>query len=154
NDDHDATCLALAKLGLKPDRKEVERRFQELYLGTRKTPGLWRREKWLFPLKALEQLARQFPLGIVTGRTREEARMALKAGKAARFFKAVITTDDVKKKKPEPDAVRAAMRKLGAKTAWMVGDGPADLLAARRAGIPSVAVRGPDLSDRREAVLR
>jgi phosphoglycolate phosphatase-like HAD superfamily hydrolase len=36
----------------------------------------------------------------------------------------------------------------------MVGDGPADLLAARRAGLPAIAVRGPDSSEHREALLR
>ncbi len=154
NDDHDATCFALARLGVKPNRKEVERRFQALYLGDRRTPGLFRRERWLFPVRLLERLARRFPLGIVTGRTRSEARMALKAGKAGRYFKAVITSDDVRKKKPEPDAVRVAMRRLKVRTAWMIGDGPADLLAARRAGILAVAVRGPNVSDRREILLR
>ena len=154
NDDHDATCMALARLGLKPNRKEVEARFQTLYVGDRQTPGLFKRERWLFPVKSLERLARRFPLGIVTGRTRSEARMALSAGKAARYFKVVITADDVRKKKPAPDAVRAALRRLKARTAWMIGDGPADLLAARRAGIPSVAVRGPNVGDRRETLLR
>ena len=154
NDDHDATCLALAKLGIRADRKEVERRFQELYLGTRRTPGLYRKERWLFPVKSLAQLAKRFRLGIVTGRSRDEARLALRAGKAARYFKAVITADDVKKKKPAPDSFTAALRKLKVRSAWMVGDGPADLLGARRAKIPSIAIRGPDQGVQRETLLR
>jgi phosphoglycolate phosphatase-like HAD superfamily hydrolase len=154
NDDHDATCIALARLGIKPDRKEVERRFQALYLGKRGVPGLYRRERWLFPVEALARLAKRFPLAIVTGRSRNEARLALGAAKASRFFKAVITLDDVKKKKPAPDALRAAMRRLKVKSAWMVGDGPADLLAARAAGILAIAVRGAEAGDAREALLR
>ncbi|MFM2164536.1 MAG: hypothetical protein RL325_973, partial [Planctomycetota bacterium] len=35
-----------------------------------------------------------------------------------------------------------AMRRLGAKTAWMVGDSANDVGAARAAGIPSLVVRG------------
>jgi histidinol-phosphate aminotransferase len=154
NDDHDATCIALKGLGVKPDRAEVERRFQDLYLGTRKKPGLHRKERWLFPVATLARLGKRFPLGIVTGRSQEEARLALSAAHASRLFKAVVTIDDVKAKKPEPDAVLAAMRKLKVKSAWMIGDGPADLLAAKAAKIPAIAVRGPDPSDAREKVLR
>jgi histidinol-phosphate aminotransferase len=154
NDDHDATCFALQKLGIRPDRKEVERRFQALYLGTRSVRGLYRKERWLFPLRQLAQLARRFPLGIVTGRTRAEARLALKAAKATKYFKVVVTLDDVKKKKPAPDVVHAAMKKLKVETAWMIGDGPADLLAAKRAGIPAIAVQGPGTGERRQALAR
>ena len=155
NDDVDASCLALARLGLKPPRREVERRFQELYIGTRKTRGLHAREKWLVPAGTLRKLAARFPLGIVTGRPREEARMALRRGGTARYFKAVITADDVRRKKPAPDPIRAALRKLRVTDGWMVGDGPADLLAARRAGIAGIGVRAtaPD-SGRRDAMLR
>jgi HAD superfamily hydrolase (TIGR01548 family) len=154
NDDHDATCLALAKLGIKADRKEVERRFQELYLGTRRTPGLYRKERWLFPLRLLAPLAKRFRLGIVTGRSRAEARLALRAGKAARYFKTVITVDDVRKKKPAPDPFLAALRKLKVRNAWMIGDGPADLLGASRAKLRCIAIRGPDQGAQRDATLR
>ena len=158
NDDHDATCIALAKLGLKPRREEVERRFQALYLGTRRRPGLCRKERWLLPRRDLAVLAARFPLAVVTGRTRAEARMALRlagAGAAARRFKAVITIDDVRRRKPAPDPVRAALRRLGVKTAWMVGDGPADLVAASRAGLPAIGVSGGGPgAERKDTLLR
>ncbi|MBI4500334.1 MAG: aminotransferase class I/II-fold pyridoxal phosphate-dependent enzyme [Gemmatimonadetes bacterium] len=154
NDDHDATCIALARLGIKPDRKEVERRFQALYIGTGRKPGLYRRERWLLPLRSIERLARRFPLAIVTGRTRNEVRLALRAARASRWFKAVITADDVRKKKPQPDVLRAALRKLKVHQAWVVGDGPADLLAAQRAGLTSIGVRRPDWTATADGVLR
>jgi HAD superfamily hydrolase (TIGR01549 family) len=47
---------------------------------------------------------------------------------------------DVDATKPEPDLVRAAMEKAGGGDAVMVGDSTWDCVAARRAGIETVAV--------------
>ena len=47
---------------------------------------------------------------------------------------------DVESTKPEPDLVRAAMDKAGAKDAVLVGDSTWDCIAAGRAGIATVAV--------------
>ena len=50
------------------------------------------------------------------------------------------TSADVERTKPEPDLVRAALEKLGTDDAVMVGDTPWDIEAARRAGVPTIAV--------------
>jgi HAD superfamily hydrolase (TIGR01509 family) len=50
------------------------------------------------------------------------------------------TKDDVEASKPEPDLVRAALEKVQAEQAVMVGDTPWDVEAARRAGIETVCV--------------
>ncbi len=50
------------------------------------------------------------------------------------------TSDDVDATKPAPDLVRAALEKLGTDDAVMVGDTPWDVEAARRAGVPTIAV--------------
>jgi HAD superfamily hydrolase (TIGR01509 family) len=50
------------------------------------------------------------------------------------------TSDDVEQTKPEPDLVLAAREKLGEGDAVMVGDTPWDVEAARRAGVPTIAV--------------
>ena len=47
---------------------------------------------------------------------------------------------DVEKTKPEPDLVAAAIEKAGGGPAVMVGDSIWDCEAAKRAGIPTVAV--------------
>jgi HAD superfamily hydrolase (TIGR01549 family) len=47
---------------------------------------------------------------------------------------------DVEKTKPEPDLVAAAIEKAGGGDAVMVGDSTWDCEAAKRAGIPTVAV--------------
>jgi HAD superfamily hydrolase (TIGR01509 family) len=48
---------------------------------------------------------------------------------------------DVERTKPEPDLVEAAMQKAGSRDAVMIGDSVWDVEAAKRAGIPTIAVR-------------
>ncbi len=50
------------------------------------------------------------------------------------------SSDDVEQSKPEPDLVNAALEKAGTKEAVMVGDTPWDIEAAKKAGIPTIAV--------------
>jgi HAD superfamily hydrolase (TIGR01509 family) len=63
---------------------------------------------------------------------------------------------DVEATKPEPDLVRAALEKAGhdgGETAIMVGDTPWDIIAARDAGVQTLAVRtgGFGVDELREA---
>ena len=54
----------------------------------------------------------------------------------------MTTSEDVEDSKPEPDLVGETLRRLGGvERAVFVGDTPYDVEAARRAGIPCVAVR-------------
>ena len=48
---------------------------------------------------------------------------------------------DVEKTKPEPDLVQTALEKVGGGDAVMIGDSVWDVEAAKRAGIPTIAVR-------------
>lgn len=56
---------------------------------------------------------------------------------------AVTSSDDVDASKPDPDALEAALNKLGvpADAATMVGDTPYDIEAAGRARVPAIALR-------------
>lgn len=58
------------------------------------------------------------------------------------FVSAVIGGDSLTVRKPDPAPLLEAMRRLDARTAWMVGDSANDVGAARNAGIPSIVVRG------------
>jgi HAD superfamily hydrolase (TIGR01509 family) len=53
------------------------------------------------------------------------------------------TSADVEETKPQPDLVKSALKKVGAKAkdAVMVGDTPWDVKAAERAGVPTITVR-------------
>ena len=50
------------------------------------------------------------------------------------------TSDDVQETKPEPDLVKAALRRAGAPHALLIGDSTHDVVAATRAGIGTVGV--------------
>ena|SRR5436305_1606463 len=50
------------------------------------------------------------------------------------------TSADVEETKPEPDLVKAAVEKAGGGEAVMLGDTPWDVVAAKRAGVETVAV--------------
>jgi HAD superfamily hydrolase (TIGR01549 family) len=50
------------------------------------------------------------------------------------------TSGDVERTKPHPDLVAAAMEKAGTKEGVMVGDSTWDCQAAKRAGVPTIAV--------------
>jgi HAD superfamily hydrolase (TIGR01549 family) len=50
------------------------------------------------------------------------------------------TKDDIAESKPEPDLVEAALKKAGTREAFMIGDTPWDVEAARKAGLPTVCV--------------
>jgi phosphoglycolate phosphatase len=58
------------------------------------------------------------------------------------YVSAVIGGDSLPVRKPDPAPLHEAMRRLDARTAWMVGDSANDVGAARNAGIPSIVVRG------------
>lgn len=57
------------------------------------------------------------------------------------------TSADVEQTKPQPDLVLAALHKLDAGDAIMVGDTPWDVEAARRAGVDTIAVRTGGFSE-------
>jgi HAD superfamily hydrolase (TIGR01509 family) len=59
---------------------------------------------------------------------------------AREIVDAWTTSADVESTKPEPDLVHSALQKVGADDGVMVGDTPWDVVAARRAGIETLAV--------------
>ncbi|MCU0670376.1 MAG: HAD-IA family hydrolase [Myxococcota bacterium] len=109
--------------------------------------------RWLD--RALEAVATCREVGLATAICSTKRRSHIE-GVLARddlhaLFDAVIGSDDVATAKPAPDALHAALTRLGVGTdrALYVGDHPVDAEAAARAGVTFVAVlSGP--SDRAE----
>ncbi|HET7580449.1 MAG TPA: pyrophosphatase PpaX [Bacillales bacterium] len=104
--------------------------------------------------ETVESLHRQgFKLGIVTTKMRRTVNMGLKLAKLDSFFDTVVTFDDVKKAKPDPEPINLALSLLGAEAehTMMVGDSPFDIEAGKNAGTYTAGVswtiKGTDLLD-------
>lgn len=100
--------------------------------------------------EVVERLARRgLAVALVTGTNRENTRHML--GKSLDVFQAVVTGDDVKAAKPDPEPYRKAFEALGisAAEAVVVENAPYGIQSAKRAGARVVAVAStlpaPDL---------
>jgi len=128
------TRRLLAERGVKVDLQDVTERFEALYQGTDQAPGMRRFESLRFDYESLERLAARFSLAVVTGRPRSDAERFLSEQGIAGLFLTVVCMEDGPSK-PDPAPVRLAMERLGAKTAWMIGDTPDDMSSARGASV-------------------
>lgn len=152
NDDWELTRALLRDAGVAASFAGVRDRFEKAYQGTEDEPGL-RRFETLIPDRGwLAALAGRFRLGVVTGRPRPDARRFLEDRGLARFFSAVVCREDAPLK-PDPAPVRLALQQLGAGSAWMFGDTPDDIVAARGAGAVPVGVLPPGAGPKMEAAL-
>ena len=112
------------------------------------------REVMLYPgaVETIRNLrSRGLKIGLVTNNGRAGTELTLKQYQLGPFFEAVVTRDDCEEMKPDGAPVRkvlAAMQ-VPPEEAILIGDGVMDIMAARAAGLPAVAVAtGPFSSDR------
>lgn len=84
-----------------------------------------------------------FRLGIASSARQDELDRLLEIAGVDDLIDRQTSSDDVDASKPDPDAVHAALAKLGvpAGAATMVGDTPYDVQAAARAGVAMIALR-------------
>ncbi|WP_258358488.1 HAD family hydrolase [Moorella sulfitireducens (nom. illeg.)] len=113
----------------------IYRRFSEEHFDdlVRPCPGV---------REGLEQLkAAGLKLGIVTSRVRATTLYGLRLFNLEDFFSVVVTMEDVRSHKPDPEPVRRGVEllRLAPDRVAMIGDSPHDILAARAAGVTSVA---------------
>jgi 5'-nucleotidase len=99
----------------------------------------------LFPGMAellLRLRARGVKLGLVTSKSRHTAEMAFRLTGIDLLLQASVCADETTKHKPEPEPLFHCLELLDGDvaTALYVGDAPADIQAARAAGMRSVAV--------------
>jgi len=93
--------------------------------------------------ETMEELRRAgVRMGVVTTKIRKTSEMGLKHCGLEQFIETIVSLDDVVHAKPHPEPVLKALSLMKADpaTTIMVGDSKADLLAARDAGVRSVAV--------------
>lgn len=135
-----ATTLALLEAqSVKVKPKAVATEFERRYQG-----GLWRHETLRFKPDELRALADRYPLALVTHRTRKDLYRLLEYHGLLPLFQAVVVKEDGPAK-PDPWPVLEALTRLDVRSAWMLGDGVEDVLAARGAGVLPVGV--PSVGD-------
>lgn len=88
----------------------------------------------------LETLRREFPLAIMTGKSRRAAQISLAHLGWSDEFGAIVSGDDVAAPKPAPDGPLLAAREIGVapQRCAYVGDSPADWGAASAAGMRGI----------------
>jgi len=91
--------------------------------------------------RTLKQLA-SYKKAVITNTPTDCALQILKKLDIAQYFEAIITSDDVRKAKPDPEIVFTACKRLGVtpKTALLVGDTESDVKAGRAAGCTVVGL--------------
>jgi histidinol-phosphate aminotransferase len=142
NNDWRLTQELLAERGLTVPLPEVTARFEAIYHGAADTPGLHTAETLIPPRELLERLARRLPLAIVTGRPRRDCERFLAQFDLSPLFSAVVCMEDAALK-PDPAPVNLALSRLGLRAAWLIGDTPDDVRAARAAGVLPIGIAPP-----------
>jgi phosphoglycolate phosphatase len=107
---------------------EVSESGNGLYAGVHETLGELRR--------------RGIPLAVCTNKAEHITAIALRALGIASYFAAVVGARDDLPRKPAPDMLLEALKRLGARPeeALVVGDSRSDVGSARAAGCPVIAV--------------
>jgi histidinol-phosphate aminotransferase len=146
NNDWEVSHRLLRRAGLDVPLQEVIERFEAIYQGTPSQPGLRERETLIPPRELLERLSARLPLAIVTGRPRRDAERFLDRFSLRGLFAAVVTMEDAPLK-PNPAPVKRALQTLDCERAWMIGDTPDDVRAARAAGVLPLGVLAPGATD-------
>lgn len=142
NNDWVLTRELLRRHGVEQPLSKIREVFESLYQGADGQCGLWEDEPLLIDREVLEVLAGMYPLAIVTGRPRSDAVRFLEMHGVREFFAAVVTLEDGPSK-PDPAPVLRALDALAVERAWMVGDTPDDISAARSAGVLPIGVMAP-----------
>lgn len=98
----------------------------------------------------LERLrAIELELVVATSAKADEVDAILAQAGVSDLIQAASSSDDAARSKPDPDIVRAALRKAGRPAAHsiMIGDTPYDIEAAARARVPAIGLRSGGWTD-------
>ena len=136
NNDWDATVEVLRMMGVRSTRKQVYPIFQKLYIGMGGN-GLIKSEKPLLELRLLGKIGKK--MGIVTGRPRNEARIAMRMLGLPKNMP-LVSMEDTAQGKPSPQPLLLAKKRMGAMLPLYIGDSQDDREAAGLAGCAFVAI--------------
>ncbi len=130
--------------------QELIARKSDLYL------QLAENQVHLFPgvLSLLDQIWGQCPMAIASGSLRREVEFVLEVFRLRRFFACVVTQEDVRRGKPQPEIFLKALEGINRSRfssneilpdqCLVIEDSPAGIEAARAAGMKSLAVTNSD----------
>jgi pyrophosphatase PpaX len=106
--------------------------------------------------QVLVRLGRRHRLGLVTSGDRSRVTRQLGEFHLAKLFAARVCSGDTERKKPHPEPLQLALRRmrLNPDACVYVGDTPEDLQMARRAGVRAIAVLGPFPTEERLRAAR
>ncbi len=101
--------------------------FSQLYSGTE---------------ELLKNLAQKFDLAILTSTKREDITQILEKHGLVDYFKSILTMDEVKNPKPNPEGITKTIQQLNypPENVLYVGDSATDILTAKAAKVPSIAI--------------
>lgn len=142
NNDWELTHRLLRIRGVNVSLAEVIECFENLYQGRDPRSGLRNTERLTVDSSWVKRLAGEISLGVVTGRPRADARRFLKEVGIVDWITTLVCMEDAPLK-PSPEPITLALKKLGCKRAWMVGDTPDDIRASARAGVIPLGVVAP-----------
>ncbi len=151
NDDWKLSTAWVQALGGKFEYAEVKSKFVEIYWG-RNGDGNVAREKWLLPRVTLRRLAVRAELALFTGRVRAEIDYTLDRCKVREFFRQIVTVEDVKRPKPDPEGLLKILNGRDPAKALYLGDNIDDAISSQAARVPFVGVL--PRNSRRRALLR
>lgn len=128
-------------ISLTPDRMTE---FMDVWLKTWNEVCLWEVRPFTGVHYVLAKLSNRFPLALVTLRFLKKNLIEdqLKRLRLKEFFKAIITTLDVKRPKPDPESFLEGARRLKVAIAdcGIIGDSVLDIRAGKAAGAKTIAV--------------
>jgi len=126
--------------------REVVRRLEEIY----------RRDLPLVEgaVEAVQRLAARWPLGLASSSNRELIDLVLELSELARYFRATVSSEEVRRGKPEPDVYLEAAQRLevSPERCAAVEDSDAGIRSARAAGMRVLAIPNPRYSPRDDAL--
>jgi phosphoglycolate phosphatase-like HAD superfamily hydrolase len=102
----------------------------------------------------LRRLAKKAELAIFTGRTRRELEPTLGRFGVEKYFRRIVTQNDIAKLKPHPEGLLKILDGRDPDRALYVGDNVDDAKAAKRAGIVFAGVLPPRALARRVCAAR
>jgi len=106
--------------------------------------------------RVLAKLDRAHLLGLVTSGDGDRVHRQLREFRLTALFATRVCSGDTLRKKPHPEPLRLALRKMGlAPSACVyVGDAPQDVEMARRAGVRAIGILGPFPTEKRLRAAR